>query len=383
MIDACRIDGEEAVCFIARPASVVVSSGELAGSICMPRLKRRDILHQPRAYWWSRWRGCGQRRSEMPIDNRRRRAPARAIDRCRRSSKAASVRNATVAVSGTNTMPRAKPPSRPVERDRHRRRSRSVKPVISIERNGVKEEADEQQVLACFDDFRSRRPRPSSRRTCRRHGCRSTMPASKIGMAGEVLQERRSAAPCWRTGSGRSTRVGRNSRSRSSRSLNKAKRNERLVGRQRVSKEVVESATAMMSSATISALRTSRALSPRSSISCSEPMPMLSARNPIQSNRMSGFLRRLIKEEEQADDCDDAERQVDQEYPVPSVWVSVRPAAEGVRAHDGTEHHAHAPDRHRLTTLPRRVAVEHHRSRRAAPALRRRCPAARGTARSG
>ena len=69
----------------------------------------------------------------------------------------------------------------------------------------------------------------------------------------------------------------------------------------------------------------------------------------------------LLHEQHHADHGDDADRQVDQEHPVPGVIVG-EPGAQR-RAHDRAEHHADAPDRHRLAALLERIGVEQARLR--------------------
>ena len=91
-------------------------------------------------------------------------------------------------------------------------------------------------------------------------------------------------------------------------------------------------------------------------------MPTASAMKPNQSKRRCSCCLRFLHEQQHADDGDDADRQIDQEHPVPGVIVG-QPGAER-RAHDRAEHHADAPDRHRAE--PRsstRVGVEQHRLR--------------------
>ena len=61
----------------------------------------------------------------------------------------------------------------------------------------------------------------------------------------------------------------------------------------------------------------------------------------------------------EAEHGEDAERQIDEKHPAPGIVLS-QPAAER-RAHDRTEHHPHAPDRHRRAAPGGRIGVEHHR----------------------
>ena len=63
----------------------------------------------------------------------------------------------------------------------------------------------------------------------------------------------------------------------------------------------------------------------------------------------------------EAEHGEDAERQIDEEHPVPGIGFG-QPGAER-RTHDRAHHHAHAPDRHRLGALMQRVGVQHHRLR--------------------
>ena len=90
-------------------------------------------------------------------------------------------------------------------------------------------------------------------------------------------------------------------------------------------------------------------------------MPTASARKPNQSNRRCSCGLGLFHEQQHADDGDDADRQVDQEHPVPGVIVG-QPGAER-RAHDRPQHHADAPDRHGAAALLGRIGVEQHRLR--------------------
>ncbi len=117
----------------------------------------------------------------------------------------------------------------------------------------------------------------------------------------------------------------------------------------------------MMNSAMISLDSSQPSCSPRSSASCSAPMATASAVNPNQSNRSATSFFDLVHEDHKTEHGKNAERQVDEEHPVPGIGLG-QPGAER-RAHDRSHHHAHAPDRHRLCALMQRVGVEHHRLR--------------------
>ena len=69
----------------------------------------------------------------------------------------------------------------------------------------------------------------------------------------------------------------------------------------------------------------------------------------------------LVHEDHQAEHGEDAERQVDEEHPMPGIGLG-EPGAQR-RPHDRAHHHAHAPDRHRLGALVQRIGVQHHRLR--------------------
>ncbi len=88
---------------------------------------------------------------------------------------------------------------------------------------------------------------------------------------------------------------------------------------------------------------------------------MASARKPNQSKRRCSCRVRLLHEQQHADHGDDADRQIDQEHPMPGIIVG-EPGAQR-RAHDRPEHHADAPDRHRRAALLQRIGVEQHRLR--------------------
>ena len=88
---------------------------------------------------------------------------------------------------------------------------------------------------------------------------------------------------------------------------------------------------------------------------------MASAMKPNQSKRRCSWRCGLLHEQHHADHGDDADRQVDQEHPVPGIIVG-EPGAQR-RAHDRPEHHADAPDRHRRAALLERIGVEQHRLR--------------------
>ena len=67
--------------------------------------------------------------------------------------------------------------------------------------------------------------------------------------------------------------------------------------------------------------------------------------------------RRLQHEDREPGGRQDAEGQIDEEHPSPGIGIR-EPAAER-RAHDRSEHDAHAPDRHRRAAPSRRKDVEH------------------------
>ncbi len=137
----------------------------------------------------------------------------------------------------------------------------------------------------------------------------------------------------------------------------------------------------MMNSAMISLDSSQPSCSPRSSASCSEPMAIASAVKPNQSKRSSrAFFVSSMKIDE-AEHGKDAERQVDEEHPVPGIGLG-QPGAER-RAHDRPHHHAHAPDRHRFRPLLQRCRSRASPPATAAPAPRRTRPAAGGTPPSG
>ena len=69
----------------------------------------------------------------------------------------------------------------------------------------------------------------------------------------------------------------------------------------------------------------------------------------------------LVHEHQQAEHGEDAERQVDEEHPVPGIGLG-QPGPQR-RPHDRAHHHAHAPDRHRLGALVQRIGIQHHRLR--------------------
>ena len=115
---------------------------------------------------------------------------------------------------------------------------------------------------------------------------------------------------------------------------------------------------AMINSAMISLDSSQPSCSPRSSASCSAPIAIASAVKPNQSKRSSRFVLGLVHEDDEAEHGEDAERQVDEEHPMPGIGLG-QPGAEG-RAHDRSHHHAHAPDRHRFRPFMQRVGVEHH-----------------------
>ena len=72
-------------------------------------------------------------------------------------------------------------------------------------------------------------------------------------------------------------------------------------------------------------------------------------------------LAGLVHEDDEAEHGEDAERQVDEEHPVPGIGLG-QPRAQR-RPHDRAHHHAHAPDRHRLGAFLQRVGIQHHRLR--------------------
>ena len=116
-----------------------------------------------------------------------------------------------------------------------------------------------------------------------------------------------------------------------------------------------------MNSAMISLDSSQPSCSPRSSAICSEPMPIASAEKSEPVEAQIEILLGLVHEDQQAEHGEDAERQIDEEHPVPGIGLG-QPGAER-RAHDRAHHHAHAPDRHRLGALMQRVGIQHHRLR--------------------
>ncbi len=68
-------------------------------------------------------------------------------------------------------------------------------------------------------------------------------------------------------------------------------------------------------------------------------------------------LGSLVHEDHEADHGEDADRQVDEEHPVPAVVIG-EPGAQG-RPHDRPEHHADAPDSHGRAALLGRIGIEH------------------------
>ena len=80
---------------------------------------------------------------------------------------------------------------------------------------------------------------------------------------------------------------------------------------------------------------------------------------PVEAQVAIGFG--LVHEHHQAEHGEDAERQIDEEHPVPGIGLG-EPGAQR-RPHDRAHHHAHAPDRHRLGALVQRIGVQHHRLR--------------------
>ena len=85
--------------------------------------------------------------------------------------------------------------------------------------------------------------------------------------------------------------------------------------------------------------------SPRSSIICSAPMASASMAKPKKSKRRSR-LPVSGRKSEDAEEGEDADRQVDVEHPAPVEDLG-QPAAER-RPDDRADHDAGAPDRHRL-----------------------------------
>ena len=80
---------------------------------------------------------------------------------------------------------------------------------------------------------------------------------------------------------------------------------------------------------------------------------------PVEAQAL--VLLGLVHEDHEAEHGEDAERQIDEEHPVPGIGFG-QPRAER-RSHDRAHHHAHAPDRHRLGALMQRVGIQHHRLR--------------------
>jgi hypothetical protein len=85
---------------------------------------------------------------------------------------------------------------------------------------------------------------------------------------------------------------------------------------------------------------------------------------PVKAHMLL-FLR-FFHEQPHTNQGDDADRQIDQEYPVPGIIIS-KPCAQ-CRAHDRTQHDADAPDRHRLAALFRRGVDIEQNGLRQAPA---------------
>jgi hypothetical protein len=75
---------------------------------------------------------------------------------------------------------------------------------------------------------------------------------------------------------------------------------------------------------------------------------------PIETQMLMAFG--FLHEQQHADDGANADRQVDQEHPVPGIIVG-EPGAQR-RAHDRAQHHADAPHRHRLAAFLKRIGVE-------------------------
>ena len=116
-----------------------------------------------------------------------------------------------------------------------------------------------------------------------------------------------------------------------------------------------------MNSAMISLEFSQPSCSPRSSASCRLPMPIAERGEAEPVEAQLAVLPGLVHEHDEAEHGEDAERQIDQEHPVPGIGLG-QPGAQR-RSHDRAHHHAHAPDRHRLGAFMQRVGVEHHRLR--------------------
>jgi hypothetical protein len=80
---------------------------------------------------------------------------------------------------------------------------------------------------------------------------------------------------------------------------------------------------------------------------------------PVEAQMLVAL--RLLHEQQHADHGADADRQIDQEHPVPGIIVG-EPGAQR-RAHDRPQHDADAPDRHRRAAFLQRIGVEQHRLR--------------------
>ena len=82
---------------------------------------------------------------------------------------------------------------------------------------------------------------------------------------------------------------------------------------------------------------------------------------PVPGEPQVGPLRRLLHEQRDADDGEDAERQVDVEHPAPRV--EVRQIATECRTDHRAHRDAHGEDRHRLGAPRERIDVQHRRLR--------------------
>ena len=100
---------------------------------------------------------------------------------------------------------------------------------------------------------------------------------------------------------------------------------------------------------------------PRSSIIWNAARGEAEHREAIPGELQLGRCRRLAHEQRDADDGEDAERQVDVEHPAPGVEVG-QVAAE-CRADHRTHGDAHGEDRHRLGAARERIDVQHRRLR--------------------